>query len=116
MINWKVLNSNTESSDWNFPSFEIQEYLLPLINVGGAIFDEYAQTKYTAEDCLRLRNTVRFASETLTLMNKPVVRYETIHNGLVSLDKTQILYTLTALDKAAEHALVNESSLIFFGD
>jgi hypothetical protein len=78
MINWKVLNSNTDLNDWYFPSFEIQEYLLPLINVGGAYFYEYADTKYTAEDCRRLRSTVKFASETLTLMNKSAVRYETI--------------------------------------
>ena len=116
LISWNIANTEERRNSWFFPSFEIQEYLLPIINVGGQNFDEYGQTKYTIEDCRRLRNTVTFAIETLSLMPKSVVRYETIEKGLASLDKNEIISTLDKLSKAAELTIKQETSLLFYGD
>jgi len=116
LISWNIANYGENKNDWYFPSFEIQEYLLPIINVGGQNFDEYSQTKYAIEDCRRLINTVVFAKETLSLMSKSVVRYESIENGLVSLDTNEVLKTLEHLSKAAELAIKQETNLLFYGD
>ncbi|MDO6567719.1 hypothetical protein Q4561_11675 [Alteromonas sp. 1_MG-2023] len=105
MIPWNIANIKEGQNSWYFPSFEIQDYLLPIINVGGPNFDEYGQTKYAIEDCRRLINTVSFAKETLSLMPKSVVRYETIEKGLASLEKDEILTTLDKLAKAAKLAI-----------
>ncbi|MFC1518248.1 hypothetical protein ACFL6Z_00870 [Pseudomonadota bacterium] len=116
MISWNVVNAEEKQKCWFFPSFEIQEYLLPIINVGCKAFDEYGQTHYSIDDCRRLRNTVAFAKETLILMQKSVLRYETIEEGLASLDKSEILATLNYLNIAAELAIERETSLMFYGD
>jgi hypothetical protein len=116
LISWNIANTKGNQNGWYFPSFDIQEYLLPIINVGGQTFDEYGQTKYSTEDCLRLKNTVTFAIETLTLTQKQTVRYETIDKGLVSLNKNEIIATLDYLGKAAELVIKQETSLLFYGD
>lgn len=116
LISWNIANSKESPISWYFPSFEIQEYLLPIINVGGQTFNEYGQTYYSIEDCRRLRNTIHFAKETLTLMPKVIVRYETIENGLASLDKSGIIATLDNLSNAAELAIKQETCLVFYGD
>ncbi|MBR8841696.1 MULTISPECIES: hypothetical protein [unclassified Pseudoalteromonas] len=116
LILWNIAIIKEGQSSWHFPSFEIQEYLLPIINVGGQNFDEYGQTNYTVEDCRRLINTVAFAKETLALMSKSVVRYETIEKGLVSLNKCEIMSTLAQLSEAAELAIKHKTGLLFYGD
>nr|KJZ07926.1 hypothetical protein TW77_13745 [Pseudoalteromonas rubra] len=116
MISWNIANTKEGQDSWYFPSVEIQEYLLPIINVGGQNFDESGKTKYAIEDCQRLRNTIDFAKETLSLMSKSVVRYETIEEGLASLDKNEIISTLDKLANAAELAIKQETSLLFYGD
>ncbi|ASD66097.1 hypothetical protein B1L02_02950 [Pseudoalteromonas piscicida] len=116
LISWKVANIEESPSHWHFPSFEIQEYLLPLINVGAQTFDEYGRTEYELEDCRRLLNTIAFARETLSLMSKETIRYETIHDGLASLNKNELLNTLDMLVKSAKLALKQESNLVFYGD
>jgi hypothetical protein len=116
LISWNISNTKESQNSWYFSSFEIQEYLLPIINVGGQSFDEYGKTKYVTEDCRRLINTVTFAKETLSLMPKSVVRYETIESGLVSLDKNEIIKTLDNLSAAAALAVKQETSLLFYGD
>ncbi|ODB42011.1 hypothetical protein BB427_10890 [Pseudoalteromonas sp. BMB] len=116
MISWKVATIEENPTNWYFPSFEIQEYLLPIINVGGQTFDEYGRTEYEREDCLRLINTVAFAKETLKLMSKTIVRYETIHDGLASLNKNELVNTLDNLAHAVKLALKQQSTLVFYGD
>jgi len=44
------------------------------------------------------------------------VRYETIEKGLASLEKHEIISTLDKLAKAAELAIKQETSLLFYGD
>ena len=116
MINWNIRNSKEKGSNWFFPSFEVQEYLLPIINVGGPTFDEYGATKYSLEDCLRLRNTIEYAIEGYNLSNKDQIRFETMHKGLESLDKSLVNSTLKALDEAAKRAIEKQRGLVFYGD
>ena len=116
MINWDLRNSKEPRSNWFFPSFEIQEYLLPTIYVGGQFIDEYDDTKYGAEDCRRLRQAILYFSDLLDTSDKEIIRYETMNKGLVSLDKSLVEETLKALDAAAAEAIENNQSLMFYGD
>ncbi len=116
LISWNISNAVESQKDWFFPSFEVQEYLLPIIHVGGANFDEYGQTKYSTEDCRRLINTTAFAKETLLIMAKKTVRYETVGKGLVTLDKSQLIDTLDNLSLAAKQAVKEQTALLFYGD
>jgi hypothetical protein len=116
LISYNIADTKEGQNSWYFPSFEIQEYLLPIINVGGQNFDEYGQTRYSIEDCLCLRNTITFAKKTLSLIPKSVVRYETIEKGLTSLDKNEIILTLNKLAKVAELAIKQETSFLFYGE
>ena len=116
MISWNIANKSEANDGWYFPNFEIQEYLLQLLNVGGPKFDEYGRTVYGREDCMRLRNAISYMRETMNITRKEIIRYETIHEGLVNLDKNEIIRTLKYLDSAAEITLKENSSLVFYGD
>ncbi|WP_288130732.1 hypothetical protein [Microbulbifer sp.] len=116
MINWNIKNSKEKRENWFFPSFEVQEYLLPVVNVGVPIFDEYSDTTYELDDCMRLRNVIASLMETLSLTNKSKIRYETIYKGLESLDKSLIIETLENLDAAANLAIKDRTALFFYGD
>lgn len=37
-----------------FCDFDVQEYLLPIINFGGGVLDEYSDTEVNQDDCKRL--------------------------------------------------------------
>jgi hypothetical protein len=116
MINWDLKNSKESRSNWFFPNFEIQEYLLPIIYVGGQFIDEYDDAKYEIEDCRRLRQSILYYTDLLDTTDKEVIRYDTMHKGLVSLDKSLIEETLKALDTAAAEAIENRQNLMFYGD
>ena len=116
VISWNIANNSEANDGWYFPNFEIQEYLLQLLNVGGPKFDEYGRTVYGKEDCMRLRNAISHMRETMNITRKEKIRYETIHEGLVELDKNEIIRTLKFLDSAAEITLNENSSLVFYGD
>jgi hypothetical protein len=62
MIDWRI-GPEFEvlaGRDWFFPTDEIQEYLLPQINVGKPFIDEYGDTTFTTEDCARLKGNIEF--------------------------------------------------------
>lgn len=116
MINWDLMGSKEQRSNWFFPSFVIQEYLLPKIYVGGQFIDEYDDTKYKIEDCQRLRQAIMYFSDILDATDREVIRYETMHKGMVSLDKPLIEETLQSLDSAAAEAIERQQYLMFYGD
>lgn len=89
---------------------------MPIINVGGPDFDEYGDTKYSLEDCFRLRKAVDYHLEGLRLSNKVKIRYETMYKGMESLNKQLIIDTLCYLREAAELAIKERSGIIFYGD
>lgn len=47
---------------------------------------------------------------------KEIIRYETMHKGVVSLNKSTIVETLKALDAAAAEAIEQQQNLMFYGD
>ena len=116
MINWIVANHNKTFTGWAFPSFEIQEYLIPIINVGVERFNMYGRTEYSADDCRRLTNVVSFAIETLQLMDKVEFQFETINDGTAVLNKHEIEATLRALLQANDVAIQSSGTLVFLGD
>ena len=58
----------------------------------------------------------KFIKESLLLSPKSKIRYETMQKGLVVLDKLLVLKTLEALSEATEMAVLEQKSLVFFGD
>ncbi len=90
--------------------------MLPLIHVGGADIDEYDDTEYSVEDCLRLRKAIAYILEGLNFTNKKKIRYETLSRGLEKFDKALVIEAFQNLDAAASEAIKNRKSLIFYGD
>jgi hypothetical protein len=116
VINWILSDHDDQCENWYFPTFDIQEYLLPIINVGVERIDEYGSTTYSIEDCRRLKNVIDFAIETLTISQKNEIRYETIHDDLVSLNKQKIIDTLESLLEASKLSVKLQSELLLLGD
>ena len=116
MIDWNIKNSQEKRPNWYFPSFEVQEYLLPIIYVGGEPIDEYGDTLISPAECQRMKNSIKFIQESLLLSPKSKIRYETMQKGLVVLDKLLVLKTLEALGEATDMAVLEQKSLVFFGD
>ena len=118
MIDWKVESGKEILSEegWFFPSFYIQEYLLPIINPGRSYIDEYNDTVFTREDCMRLKGNVEYMIDSGILDQKARIRYETMNEGIKELDTNTIKECLLALHAAADIALKNAGSLKFYGD
>jgi hypothetical protein len=116
MICWDIKETKGKRTNWFFPTFDIQEYMLPLIHVGGADIDEYGRTEFDKEDCLRLRKAIAYVLEGLNISKKKIIRYETLNRGLESLDKSLIIEAFENLDRAANEAIQKEKSLVFYGD
>ncbi len=77
MIDWRI-SPNYEAikeREWYFPSFEIQEYLLPQINVGKSYIDEYNDTHFTTEDCNRLKGNIEYLIDSRILKKMPGKQY-----------------------------------------
>ncbi|MEJ2611860.1 MAG: hypothetical protein P8179_17725 [Candidatus Thiodiazotropha sp.] len=116
MISWDIKDSKEKRKNWFFPSFEIQEYMLPLMHVGGADIDEYGDTEYTIEDCVRLRKAIAYILKGLSFTNKKKIRYETLSRGLETFDKSLIIEAFQNLDVAANEAIEKQKGLVFYGD
>ncbi|TLM77815.1 hypothetical protein ACONUD_05785 [Microbulbifer harenosus] len=116
MISWNVSNSKDKRKNWFFPSFEVQEYLLPIIDIGGSYIDEYGDTTYSVEDCMRLRKVIDNVIEGLSLTKKTRIRFETMHKGLETLDKPLLIEALKNLREATEIAVEKRQPLVFRGD
>jgi hypothetical protein len=118
MIDWRVLNGSEEhkSDGWYFPSFPIQEYLLPQLNVGFDYLDEYGDTTFQREDCIRLKGNIAFILNSGWLERKVQIQYETFTGALVILPTAEIQSCLVRLREAADTALAMGGVLKFFGD
>lgn len=117
MIDWRITPDihSPEGDGWSFPSFEIQEYLLPLINVGKDI-DEYGATIFDKGDCLRLRANIDYLIQRQTFDYREEVRFDSVERGLVSLSCEEIKRCLSKLDEAAQLAIERTGKLVFYGD
>jgi len=118
MIDWKVENGEEVRSEegWYFPSFHIQEYLLPIINVGHSYIDEYNDTVFTKDDCMRIKGNIEYMLDSGILDRKPVLHFDTMNEGVRELDTNQIKVCLVSLSAATDMALKESGVLKFYGD
>jgi hypothetical protein len=119
MIDWEVKlknNKKIKDNNWFFINFEIQEYLLPIINVGFSMIDEYNDTKFSIEDCRRLIGNIGYMMDSGLLNNKERIKYDSYGKGLIELKTDEIIDCLATLKKAAKISIENDGILIFLGD
>jgi hypothetical protein len=118
MIDWRISLEfeALQERGWAFPSFEIQEYLLPQINVGKSYIDEYGDTTFTSEDCARLKGNIEYLLDSGILESRGEIRFDSYEKGLVALACDQIKTCLLRLHEAADQALKRGGTLVFYGD
>ena len=118
MIDWRIhLGTSVYREDgWAFPSFEIQEFLLPQINVGFDYIDEYNATDFGHEDCVRLKGNIRYLLDSGLVRRRTEIKYDAFEKGLVTLDSKQIERCLISLLAATEQCIINQGTLRFYGD
>ncbi len=118
MIDWRISPGleGIEDRQWFFPSFEIQEFLLPQINVGKAFIDVYGDTHFTTEDCARLMGNIEYLLDSGILDRKTEIQFEAFGKGLVTLSCDEIKNCLLKLHEAADEAFKNGETLVFYGD
>jgi hypothetical protein len=118
MIDWKVINGarETKGEGWHFPSFEMQEYLLPLLNVGFGCIDEYGDTTFQRDDCFRMKGNIAYLLDSGLFSRRPQIRYDTLEKGIVTLSCAEIESSLTRLRDALDQALATGGCVVFFGD
>ncbi|WP_035607106.1 hypothetical protein [Haloferula sp. BvORR071] len=118
MIDWR-LSPDFESikeREWFFPSFEIQEFLLPQINVGKPFIDEYDATEFSTEDCARLKGNIEYLIDSAIFARRTEVQFDAFEKGLVTLSCAEIRDCLLKLYDAADQALKSGGTLVFCGD
>jgi len=118
MIDWCISPGfeRVKEREWFFPSFEIQEFLLPQINVGKPFIDPYGDTQFSTEDCARLKGNIEYLIDSETFNRKAEIRFDAFEKGLVSLSCAEIKECLLKLYEAADEAVKNGGSLVFYGD
>ncbi len=118
MIDWKVKigEKAIQQDGWYFADFMVQEYLLPQINVGFKIIDEYGDTAFALDDCRRLKGNIEFIIDGGMLDRKAEIQYDSFYNGIVKLPTATIKDCLLRLYAAADLAVKENGSLVFYGD
>ena len=118
MIDWRVVtkNGDYQEKNWYFPTFLIQEYLIPLINAGFSYIDEYGETEFAVEDSKRIRGNIKYLLDSKYFNQKEVITYDSFYNGIVLMNSEEIIDCLMDLDAAFEYAIKNTATVIFYGD
>ena len=118
MIDWRISPDfeGIKDREWFFPSFEVQEYLLPQINVGKAFIDIYGDTTFSTEDCVRLKGNIEHLIDSRTFDKKREIRFDSFEKGLVTLSCDGIKNCLLKLHEAADQAVKRSGTLVFYGD
>ncbi|MBV6500907.1 MAG: hypothetical protein CJBNEKGG_03395 [Prosthecobacter sp.] len=117
MIDWRVSSSSKETGGdgWHFPSFDIQEMLLPMINVGFEMIDSYGDTTFGREDCFRLKRNISFILDSGRL-GRPEFRYDRIEGGISTIRSSDVETCLLRLQEAADQVITSSGVLTFYGD
>jgi hypothetical protein len=117
-IDWRIVPEieSLEGRKWFFPSFEIQEYLLPQINVGKSHIDEYGDTTFTTDDCARLMGNIEFLIDSGIFDGRKEIKFDSLGKGLVTLTCDEIKNCLLRLHEAADQAFKCGGTLVFRGD
>ncbi len=118
MIDWRISPNFEEVKErnWFFPSFQVQEFLLPQINVGKAFIDEYGDTTFSTEDCERLKGNIEYLINSGTFDRRNEIRFDSFEKGLVILTCDEVKTCLLRLHQAADQAVKGNGALIFYGD
>lgn len=118
MIDWCISPDFERPKDrgWFFPSFEIQELLIPQINPGKQLIDEYGETEFTTEDCTRIKANIEYLIESGIYERRESVDFDAFGKGLVTLSCTDITNCLMNLHEAADLAEKRNGVLRFLGD
>ena len=118
MIDWRISPDfeGIKEREWFFPSFEIQAFLLPQINVGKPLIDEYGDTTFTTEDCVRLKGNIEYLIDSGVFDKKPEIQFDSFEKGLVTLSCDKIKSCLLRLHEAADQAIKRGGTLAFYGD
>ena len=118
MIDWRIQSGTqtVQEECWFFPSFPIQEFLLPMINVGFEWIDEYGDTSFHRDDCMRLKGNIRYLLDSGLVTRRQQIRYDSFEKGIVVLQATEIEQCLLKLLEAADRAILNNGTLGFYGD
>lgn len=118
MIDWRISPGfeSVKEREWFFPTFEIQEFLLPRINVGKPFIDEYGDTHFTPEDCARIKGNIEYLIDSTVLDRKPDIQFDSFEKGLVTLSCSEIKNCLLKLHEAADQASKSGGTLVFYGD
>ena len=92
MIDWKIEyqgNMFYSEEGWYFDNFSIQEYLLPMINIGFEYIDKYNDTSFLKDDCKRLIENIKNI-ETILESRKEIINFDSLVNGDIKLSKNKI--------------------------
>ncbi|SRR2546430_54971 len=118
MIDWRISPDfrAEKEREWFFPTFEIQEYLLPQINVGKSRIDEYGATTFTSDDCARLMGNIEYLIDSGIFDKMREITFDSFDKGLVTLQCAQLKGCLLKLYEAADLALGRHGLLVFCGD
>ncbi len=118
MIDWRIQSGaqTVQEDGWFFPSFTIQEFLLPMINVGFERIDEYGDTLFHRDDCMRLKGNIRYLLDLGLVTRRQEIRYDSFEKGIVVLQAKEIEQCLLKLLDAADRAILNNGTLGFYGD
>ena len=118
MIDWqvKIGEKTTQQDGWHFADFMVQEYLLPQINVGFKIIDEYGDTTFNSDDSRRVKGNIEFIIDGGILDRKSEIQYDSFYAGIVKLPTATIKDCLLRLYAAADLAVKENGSLVFYGD
>ena len=118
MIDWKIAHQENElysEEGWYFDNFSIQEYILPMINVGFEYIDEYSDTTFLKDDCERLIGNIKYIAAILE-PRREIISFDSLMNGVVELNKGEIEKCINSLKQAAEKTIKMNGKLIFYGD
>ncbi|MDQ6961962.1 MAG: hypothetical protein Q9M28_05465 [Mariprofundaceae bacterium] len=119
MMDWKVVDQEGQKhtqKGWFFPNLSIQEYLLPFINVGHDYIDENNTTLFQKEDCRRLKHNITYLLGSKYFDQKTQIQYDSISQGLITLESKDIIESLLHLHTAAEQAMQIKGYLQCDGD
>ena len=118
MIDWSISPDFERPKDrgWFFPSFEIQELLIPQINTGRPFIDEYGDTEFTTDDCTRMKGNIEYLIESGIYERRESVEFDVFGRGVVRLSCSEIRDCLMKLYEAADSAEKRNGTLRFLGD
>lgn len=118
MIDWRISPDfeGVKERNWFFPSFQVQEFLLPQINVGKALIDEYGDTTFSTEDCERLKGNIEYLIDSGIFDRRTEIRFDSFEKGIVTLACDEVKNCLLRLHEAADQAVKRGGTLVFYGD